>query len=237
MHVYLITNKINNKKYIGYTKNSVEERFKNHVYDANSGSDRRLQRAIRKYGKESFIIETLETVNSIDELKLKEIELIEKFKPEYNMTKGGDGVNDPTVSEKYNNYMKLIRPYQIAGKNNPFYGKKHSEETKEINRQKHLGKKHTEKSKELIRKANTGRKMSEESIAKFVEKTSQIWEITTPSGEIIIIKNLAKFCRKNDLDQRNMTKVAAGIYKTSKGYKCKKVENIPNELPDCNTQL
>jgi len=38
-------------------------------------------------------------------------------------------------------YMKGHRPYiQAKGKDNPFYGKKHSEETKELMRLKKLGK-------------------------------------------------------------------------------------------------
>ena len=56
--------------------------------------DTYLYRAIRKYGKENFTIEILDEEYSNE----KEIYWISKLKPEYNMTKGGDGgwINDQT---------------------------------------------------------------------------------------------------------------------------------------------
>jgi len=54
----------------------------------------------------------------------------------------------------------MRRSYQ--GKNNPFFGKKHSEESREKNRQAHLGVKLSEEIKNKISKALTGRKISKE---------------------------------------------------------------------------
>lgn len=55
----------------------------------------------------------------------------------------------------------------------------------------------------------------------YLEKNSYkyVYTITTATGEIIIIKNLSKFCRDNKLNQRNMWLVASGRVKTCKGYK------------------
>jgi group I intron endonuclease len=55
--VYLITNKINNKKYIGITKNSIEIRWK--VHCSKNSYCTYLKNAIQKYGKENFIIEQI----------------------------------------------------------------------------------------------------------------------------------------------------------------------------------
>lgn len=46
----------------------------------------------------------------------------------------------------------------FTDENNPFYGKKHTEEVKNKNREFHLGKKHTEEAKQKIAKATKGNK-------------------------------------------------------------------------------
>lgn len=59
--IYKITNKINNKIYIGFSTYSAEARFKKHVSTAKC-SKRQLShfhKAINKYGSDSFIIETI----------------------------------------------------------------------------------------------------------------------------------------------------------------------------------
>lgn len=93
MIIYCITNNINSKRYIGKTKFSAEKRFQKHVYSANSGSDTYFHKAIRKYGKENFTILVLEESEA-------EEYWIAKLRPEYNMTKGGDG-GDTSSSPKY----------------------------------------------------------------------------------------------------------------------------------------
>ena len=51
-YIYLITNLLNNKKYIGKTTQSIEERWQEHIYDSKRKKceTRPLYRAIRKYG-------------------------------------------------------------------------------------------------------------------------------------------------------------------------------------------
>jgi group I intron endonuclease len=57
MFVYLITNTINGKRYIGQTINTLEWRWKHHR--KNSSSCLALSGAIKKYGVENFVIETI----------------------------------------------------------------------------------------------------------------------------------------------------------------------------------
>lgn len=68
MYIYCITNKINNKKYIGSTKNP-DRRKKEHFNSAHWKSaqsyDFPLQKAIRKYGEENFIFEILEECDEL----------------------------------------------------------------------------------------------------------------------------------------------------------------------------
>ena len=72
MWIYKITNIQNNKVYIGQTIRPIKDRFNRHINDAlNNILDTHFARAIRKYGKESFIIEEIDTASSQEELKSK----------------------------------------------------------------------------------------------------------------------------------------------------------------------
>jgi group I intron endonuclease len=73
MCIYKITNVINNKIYIGQTVHTIQHRFQRHINDAiNCNLNTHFARAIRKYGKESFRIEIIDTTNSSEELTAKE---------------------------------------------------------------------------------------------------------------------------------------------------------------------
>lgn len=69
MEVYKITCKINNKIYIGSTKLTKEKRWgdlsssSSHLSEVRNGTDTPLYNDIRKYGKENFILETIEIVD------------------------------------------------------------------------------------------------------------------------------------------------------------------------------
>ena len=99
MEIYKITNKINNKIYIGKVYNrSAIERFKRHCNDAKPDARSSVDRAIYKYGKENFIVEVIDKANSLDELDNKEKFWISKYNSidkniGYNLTLGGDDGN------------------------------------------------------------------------------------------------------------------------------------------------
>lgn len=88
--IYLSTNTVNGNRYVGKTKNSIKSRLKGHFYDARHESQTVFAKAIRKYGESAFTIEVLEETSE-DLLNEREIFFIAKLKPEYNMTKGGEG--------------------------------------------------------------------------------------------------------------------------------------------------
>ena len=73
MWIYKITNIQNNKVYIGQTIRPIKDRFNRHINDAlNNILDTHFARAIRKYRKESFIIEEIDIASSQEELNQKE---------------------------------------------------------------------------------------------------------------------------------------------------------------------
>lgn len=58
--IYKITNKINNKAYIGFTSNPVNSRWSMHKYQAKSKrSNAKIHSAIRDHGVDNFVLETL----------------------------------------------------------------------------------------------------------------------------------------------------------------------------------
>lgn len=73
MWIYKITNIQNNKIYIGQSIRPIEDRFHRHINDAlNNILDTHFARAIRKYGKDNFTIEEIDSANSQEELTQKE---------------------------------------------------------------------------------------------------------------------------------------------------------------------
>jgi group I intron endonuclease len=93
MYIYKITNKINNKIYIGQTIGTLVNRFRFHVNSANNNARSAIHRAIIKYGKENFIIEELARASSRKELNELEIKFIQEFNSlspiGYNLKRGG----------------------------------------------------------------------------------------------------------------------------------------------------
>lgn len=91
MIIYKVTNKINNKIYIGQTINSLEHRRKQHEKDCrrNKYYNNRFHNALIKYGFDNFIWECLCECVSIEELNSKE----QYYISEYNTTDKALGYN------------------------------------------------------------------------------------------------------------------------------------------------
>lgn len=117
-YIYVITNKINGKQYIGKTNNTIQERWKEHCTDSkkNRNNKRPLYRAMNKYGIENFSIQILEKC-SWKEASLKEIYWIGKldtYQNGYNATLGGDGKVLYNYQEIANKYKELLNQQKTA---------------------------------------------------------------------------------------------------------------------------
>ncbi len=100
--IYLITNQINEKVYVGQTKQGLTERWRQHVSHSSSDGHTLLDRAINKYGNKFFTICTIvseikswKEANRLEMLWIKRLRSANK-NVGYNMTVGGEGVRDPT---------------------------------------------------------------------------------------------------------------------------------------------
>ena len=90
--VYKATNRINGHSYIGYTGRGLSKRERAHRVTARAGRGSRFHAAMRKYGQENFLFEVLcDFAGDEDLAKVFECEAIAAYKPEYNLTYGGEG--------------------------------------------------------------------------------------------------------------------------------------------------
>ena len=155
MFIYLITNTVNGKIYVGQTINDPIRRFKEHCWDTSRRKGP-LQNAINKYGKESFAVEVLATVSSREELSelekhyIKELNARDKKKG-YNLTEGGEAPIGHIPSEETCKKISETKKKQAkdpsyvnpmkgkTGELSPSWGKTHSEEHKLNMSQKHTG--------------------------------------------------------------------------------------------------
>lgn len=119
--IYKITNIINNKIYIGYTKKSLDERLKSHFYYAKHGK-LPLSHAIKKYGKENFKIELIEESENDNYIhKEREKYWINRLnsrnpKIGYNVAAGGDGGDTLSKNPRKDEIYKKLNARRIGGK-------------------------------------------------------------------------------------------------------------------------
>lgn len=113
MWIYKITNIQNNKVYIGQTIRPIQDRFHRHINDAlNNILDTHFARAIRKYGKDNFIIEQIDQAQTQDELNKKEqywIQYYDSVQNGYNETDAISKCGGNTYQSKTEKEMEAIK--------------------------------------------------------------------------------------------------------------------------------
>lgn len=169
--IYKTTNTVNNKIYIG--KHQTEN-----INDSYLGSGVSLEKAVKKYGKESFVKEILYVFDNEEEMNSKEKELVtEEFikrKDNYNKSLGGEG-----------------------GSN--FKGKKHTDETKQ--KLSEIAKKriYSEETRNKISEGNRKRVISEETKLKLSEKAKlRFWDEESRKKHSDLMKQHYKNISRDD---------------------------------------
>lgn len=158
--VYLISNNVNGKCYVGSTVHLDQRRREHFSRLANNKHiNAHLQNAYNKYGREAFDFEILETIDIDDNIKDKLLKReqfwIDNLKPEYNV---------------------LL----VAGSN---LGYHHTEETKKKISESTTGVKKSEEHAKHIREGQSGRVLTEEHKAKLSEAAKHR---KSPSNHAII---------------------------------------------------
>lgn len=154
MVIYLFTNKINNKQYVGLTTRTLEARTQEHLRSNHTV----IGKALDKYGFENFDLEVIDSAETIDELNDLEIHYIDKLNTMtpngYNLCIGGGTTTGYTHSEEARRRMSETKKNKgsMVGEKNHFYGKSHTDETKKAISEIHKGRKLTKEHREKLSK-------------------------------------------------------------------------------------
>ena len=218
MIIYLFTNKINGKKYVGQTVRPFEERFAEH-----RRKDSLLNRAFIKYGVENFDYEIIDTSSDVNELNKKEVfwikQLNTKFPGGYNLCYGGGNTKGYLHSEIAKRRMSMTKKKlgSMKGEKNHFYGKKHSEETKE-----HL--------RNLW--ATGERKITPEWRDKIEANRHTVKVRNIDTGEVF--NSIKEAADKYNTESTHITRVCRGGRKSCAGYRWEYLDNktIPSQATE-----
>ena len=220
--IYKITNKIDNKCYIGQSVN-LKSRIKSHksMLKHNNEDNPLLRKATKKYGYENFEIEILKYCKE-EELDFYEQYYINYYKSHkkengYNIELGGN--QNKHLSKEQIEKMRKTKKGKLMGKENPFYGRKHTEESK---------KKISEAKKG--NKGCLGRFMSEETRKKIGEankwnKTKIVSCYTLDNVFLKTYPSVAEAARQLNVKSSSLiAQCSRGKRKSAYGYKWKYAE-------------
>ena len=107
----------NGKHYIGLTSRSLEQRQKEHKYDAQNETKQNLvYRSLRRHNMvDTFELVEIDTADTLEELCKKEIEYIQIYNSYYmdgngyNMTYGGEGTTGYVYTEEVKHKMSDLK--------------------------------------------------------------------------------------------------------------------------------
>lgn len=221
-NIYKITNKTNNKSYIGYTKQSIEDRFQQHCSNIRSNKRMPIHNAIKKYGVNSFEIECLHQFDNKKQAVQKEIELIETLSPEYNAHTGGTGgafygEQNGMYGRKHSQQHKKFMSITMSGEKNPMYGKTHTKEAREKISKSAIGRKVWNKGKVGVYSEETLKKMRRPKSEDHIQKLRKSYLI---DGELC--DNIKQWCKENGHNYVVATQCA----KNGKPYKKMIIEQL-----------
>lgn len=217
--IYMYVNKVNNKKYVGQTIN-LRERHRRHIKDSKTAFDK----AINKYGIENFCVyilhedvNSMEERNSLEELYIKKYNTLINEGCGYNIQKGG---NNREMNELTKKKLSEGRKGKFKGKENPFYGKTHTEEVKQIIRETRDKHKHIYQSEEFRQKISEttkgekngmfGKTHSEETKQKISESlqghgTKQVCQYDNKGNFIKVWTSIREASKQLNLQAPNIT--------------------------------
>jgi len=207
--IYKHTNTVTGKSYIGYTSLTMEERWKQHINNANSYKTtftHKLWNSLRKYGSDCWNHKNLDFTFNEQEAKQKEIAYIQEynsFEKGYNSTIGGDGVmsgrkHTPEAIEKIKEASRgrIFTKDRCRKISESKLGKKRSPEMIARMRTSLMGKKQSEETKRKKNAAVSAAFTTERKL-QTSKRFSKLFKIISPQNEIFIGKGLKQWCAEN----------------------------------------
>ena len=235
MIIYKVTNKINNRCYIGQTIKTLKKRKQKHL--CSKSDNNYFHNALKKYGSKNFnweIIDNCISKNELDEMEFHYIRQYNTLKPNgYNLTLGGakgtygwkpTNENKKNISKgnkKWWNNLSAIdlekwKKSQLPGLEN----KKRKIKLSVIERFKNP--ENREKQKIIAKNLWKNPEYRKTNIN---SRLVYIYELVSPKSKKIVIYNMSKFCKENGLSKESMLQVCDGKRKQGhhKGWKAKKI--------------
>ena len=211
MIIYKITNKINEKVYIGQTIQTLNSRKNEHKKRARNKTNLPLYNAINKYGEENFLIIQIDEANSLEELNIKEQYYIKHYNSMYpngyNLTSGGAGTFNYKHTKEDKAIMSQLKKGMFKGEDNPFYGKHHTEEQKAKWSRERKGKKLSEEHKLKISKTRKRKPIINIDTGEVFESARHVCRHYGKDPDSGTASAIAKVCKKEPK------------YKTCLGYR------------------
>jgi group I intron endonuclease len=217
--IYILTNIINGKQYIGQTTRSIDVRLSEHLNSVKKNSNNLFHRAIRKYGIENFHIECLEVSDKL--VNLWEKHLVKRWSSKspngYNLTYGGEGSTGFVHTEEMrrkNSIANKGRKSWCKGKKIPSLSKKYKGNGNPMfgkvpwNKGKLKFMEYTDELRLKLSKANKRRKSL---------------TLIHPDGAEEKFECMRDACRKYDLNSGRLSQTLNGKRKSHKGYRGKYV--------------
>lgn len=185
---------------MGQTCRTFEERLGEHLRHQRTVFDK----ALAKYGIDNFEYKIIDKAKTIDELNEKEIFWIKEMKSltpsGYNLCKGGNNTLGYNHREETKEKMRLAKKGTFEGEKNPFYGKKHTVETREK-----MKRAWTEERKEQLRLMTKTR------------KTHTVKVRNVDTGEVF--NSVKEAAEKYGLKDTHISRVCKGKRKRTGGFK------------------
>lgn len=114
--IYIITNLITKKQYVGQTIHTIENRFKQHC--SKNSTSRFIRNSIRKYGQDNFKIDHLCSAKNIENANYLEEYFINKYNTlapnGYNLKHGGDYFSMSEVTKQQMSKSQIERQQSIT---------------------------------------------------------------------------------------------------------------------------